>query len=246
MWLVMKPGSILRLDWTPVLAEALDRYVVVLHPRTSDTDVESTRRRLAAVGRLARTRYRWSRAAHALVVATPFVFLAVAVSASKAAGGSTEAALEPAIAVSFVVWCVAVTVAWGCDARSRRSVRQIREIAAPHVVKSARLGRSAALRLAVAHAEGGEARAEVDMLAELLWRAAQADRTRSEHLSSTAFDDAAFAHVLARAEEARDEFLAASAALRAGGPRSPAGDRRGVAQRQGWAPARSRRDLARR
>lgn len=206
MWLVSAPGSILRLDWGPVLSMALDRYVVVMHPATPGAEVVRARDRLESVGRVARARYRWSRVSNALVAATPVVFVFVAAAASESAGGSTEAGLGPAVPVSLVWAGITFSVAQWCDTRSRRSVRQIARISARHVLVCARLGESAAVRREIARS-GSRSIAEQDHLVQLLWRAAEADRARRRYLEGPLFADDEFATILDAAESSHTALV---------------------------------------
>lgn len=202
-WVVGKPGSILRLNWEVELREALDRLVFVADPRAEAFEIEPVRARFDELGRTARARYGWSRLAHALVVASPAVFVGVAVTVSERTGGTIDAALDAALPPSIVYVLVTMTFAAFCDRRARRSARDIRELDAPGVLWSRRIGADRTARRLVADA-GRWSAGEQRRLQDVLWRFAEAERARSDYLESAiAFDEEAFAPLLRRSRPPR-------------------------------------------
>jgi len=149
------------------------------------------------------------------------VFVAVAVSSSENAGGSTEAGLGPALAAALVYAALTMPIALWCDSRSRRSVRQIRGISAHHVLVSASLGESATVRREITRRRPRPI-PEQRQLLDLLWRAAQADRARRQYLAGAVFDDGEFTPILDAAESSRADLASWRPGVLASWARTPA------------------------
>jgi hypothetical protein len=185
------------------LRAALDRFVFVTDPKSDLSQAEWIRARLHEIGRTARVRYRWSRLANGLVGAWPAVFLAAAIELGESATAGTSAAMDVALPVTLVYIFGTFSFAFLCDRRSRRSVGDIEEFEAPGVLRSRLIGADKRARRLIAEAEQQSA-GEQRQLLDILWRLAQAERARTDYLTSAEeFDADEFAPYLQEVEDAR-------------------------------------------
>ncbi|WP_454857636.1 hypothetical protein [Promicromonospora soli] len=208
-WVMAKPG-ILKMEGD--LRAALHRFVFIVDPRQDLLVVERIRTGFNEIERTARVRYRWSRLANALVGASPVVYLSVAFSASELAGGSTDAGLTPPLGATLAYLAPTVALAIYCDRRTRQSVQQIEEFAAPEVLRSRLLGEDRHALRQIAQAEKRSA-GEQRQLLDILWRIAEAERVRTDYLESVVdFDDEEFASILQQVETAKADLRAWSTA----------------------------------
>ncbi|MFD7310346.1 hypothetical protein [Promicromonospora sp. NPDC059942] len=220
VWLAPSPGRFLGLLWLvgsgslfsvtghEERAEAAEQHVLVIEPGTAVDEVARISAELDATTRTARVRFRWSRVANSLWCAFPVVLILVGAWASNTAMPPTDPLQDVAIPVTVVYAVVTGLFAIVCDRYTRRSVRQITEFEAPGVVRVTVPGRDRFLVRLIEQA-GRRTAAEQRQLSELLWRFADADRTRREYLETTeAFDDDEFAPLRARAEDARRDLRA--------------------------------------
>lgn len=204
-WVLARPG-LLKLEGE--LRAALQRFVFIVDPSQDPLVVEQIRTRFYEIERTARVRYRWSRLANALVGASPVVFLSVAFSASELAGGSTDAVLTPPLGATLVYLAPTVALAIYCDRKTRQSVQQIGEFAAPEVLRSRVLGEDRDALRQIAQADKWSA-GEQRQLLDILWRIAEAERVRTDYLESVVdFDDEEFASIFQQVETAKADLRA--------------------------------------
>lgn len=218
VWLAPRPGWFLGLVWIFFSGslfsfalggerpEGSDRLVVVIDPGADPAVVRRIRTQLEDLGRTARIRYWWSRAANACVCAFPAVLILVWGWASTTMDRVTDPLADVAMPVAVTYAAVAVLLSVVCDRYSRRSARQLSEFEAPGVVSSSGLGGDKFVMRMIARAEERTA-GEQRQLTELLWRLVHAERARHQYLHSAAvFDEEEFAVVRGRVEDVRRDL----------------------------------------
>lgn len=208
VWAAPRPGRFLAFAWflenvtSPVFialsiafgtVSATDRWVFVVDPAASTEALVAAREEFRRVGRRARRRHMMARISTGFLYAWPVLFLAIGLSTSEAADGSTTAGLDAAIPVTaaytVVVGIAALVTSWF----ARRSAREVNSLDIERTARSTVLGRNREVLRILRRADQLDL-VEQRRFLDHLWRVATADQTRSRYLEGgTEFDEDEFA-----------------------------------------------------
>lgn len=229
VWVAPRPGRFLAFAWflenvtSPVFialsiafgtVSATDRWIFVVDPAAPTEALVPAQEEFRRVGRRARRRHLTARISTGFLYAWPALLLAIGVSASDAAGGSTTAGLDAAIPVTVaytvVVGIAALVTSWF----ARRSVREVNSLNIERTARSTVLGRNREVLRILRRVDQLDL-VEQRRFLDHLWRVATADQARSRYLEGgTEFDEDDFAALRRDIESAETMLQRWTAAVR--------------------------------